>query len=103
MFFSHFWHHYHQNYHHNYHCNHHWYFFCHMRKTLFLTSKKEVQVARKRGRGNLGNFVLYFRMSKTTFCAYDRQNSDDDNDGCNDNYDGNFDDNDDKNDKITTY
>ena len=30
-----------------------------MRKTLFLTSKKEVQVARKRGRGrgrgNLGN------------------------------------------------
>ena len=38
-----------------------------------------------------------FRTSKTTFCAYDRKNADDDNDGCNDNYDGNFDDNDDKN------
>ena len=31
------------------------------------------------------------------FCAYDRKNTNDDNDGCNDNYDGNFDDNDDKN------
>ena len=30
------------------------------------------------------------------FCAYDRKNADDDNDGCNDNYDGNFYDNDDK-------
>ena len=47
-----------QHYHHNYYCNHHyhhWYFFCHTRKTLFLTSEKEVQVARKRGRGNSGN------------------------------------------------
>ena len=32
-----------------------------------------------------------------TFYAYDRKNTNDDNDGCNDNYDGNFDDNDDKN------
>ena len=38
------------------------------------------------------------------FCAYNRTNSDDDNDGYNDNYDdkdGNFDNNDDKNDKNT--
>ena len=38
-----------------------------------------------------------FRTSKTTFYAYDRKNTNDDNDGCNNNYDGNFDDNDDKN------
>ena len=45
---------------------------------------------------NLGNLVLFFWTSKTTFCAYDRKNSDDDNDACNDNYDDNngyFDDN----------
>ena len=30
------------------------------------------------------------------FCAYDRKNTNYDNDGCNDNYDGNLDDNDDK-------
>ena len=58
LFFGNFCHHYHQHYHHNYDCNHHyhhWYFFCHTRKTSFLTSEKEVQVARKRGRGNSGN------------------------------------------------
>ena len=32
-----------------------------------------------------------------TFYAYDRKNTNDDNDGCNHNYDGNVDDNDDKN------
>ena len=50
---------------------------------------------------NSGNLVLFFRTSKTTFCAYDRKHFDDDNDGCNDNYDdnyGNFDDDYDKND-----
>ena len=36
---------------------------------------------------------------KTTFCAYDRKNTDDDNDTCNDGNDGNFDENDDKNDQ----
>ena len=53
MFFGHFCHHYHQNYHHNYHCNrhyHHRHFFCHTRKTSFLTSEKEDQVARIGGR-----------------------------------------------------
>ena len=38
--------------------------------------------------------------SQTSFCTYDRKNTNYDNDGCNDNYDGNFDDNDDKNDQI---
>ena len=51
---------------------------------------------------NSGNLVLFFRTSKTTFCAYERRKKIDyDNDGCNDNYDdnyGNFDDNYDKND-----
>ena len=52
MFFSHFCHNYHQNYqnyHHNYHWNHHYHHqknFGHTRKTSFLTSKKEDQVAR---------------------------------------------------------
>ena len=50
---------------------------------------------------SFGQLVPLFRTSKTTFCAYDRKNADDDNDGCNDNYDGNFDDNDDKNDHKT--
>ena len=44
-----------------------------------------------------GQLVHLFRTSKTTFYAYDRKNTNDDNDGCNNNYDGNFDDNDDKN------
>ena len=50
---------------------------------------------------NSGNLVLFFKTSKTTFCAYDRIFFDNDNDGFNDNYDdnfGNFDDNYDKND-----
>ena len=50
---------------------------------------------------NSGNLVLFFRTSKTTFCAYDQKKFNDDNDGCNDNYDdnyGNFDDDYDKND-----
>ena len=34
------------------------------------------------------------------FCAYDRKNTNYDNDDCNDNHDGNFDDNDDKNHQI---
>ena len=46
---------------------------------------------------SFGQLVPLFRTSKTTFCAYDRNNTNDDNDGCNNNYDGNFDDNDDKN------
>ena len=48
----------------------HWHFFCHMRKTLFLTSEKEDQVARIRGMGgdNLGNarmktFIFLVRCS----------------------------------------
>ena len=47
-----------------------------------------------------GNLVLFFLPSKTTFCAYDRKITDDDNDCYHDNFDGNFghfDDNDDKN------
>ena len=58
MFFGHVCHHYHQNYHHNYHCNrhyHHRHFFCHTRKTSFLTSEKEDQVARIGGGGGRGN------------------------------------------------
>ena len=53
MFFGNFCHHYDQNYHHNYHCNRHYhqYFFCHTRKTLFLTSEREDQVARIGGMG----------------------------------------------------
>ena len=42
---------------------------------------------------------LFFRPTKTTFCAYDGKNTDDDNNRCHDNFDqnfGNFDDNDDK-------
>ena len=41
-------------------------------------------------------FGVFKVLLNTVFCAYDRKNADDDNDGCNDNYDGNFDDNDDK-------
>ena len=33
---------------------------------------------------------LFFRTSKTTFCAYNRKHFYDDNDGCNDNYDENY-------------
>ena len=63
MFFSNFCHNYHQNYHDNYHCNHHYHikiFFGHTRITLFLTLKKEDQVARIRGMGggNLGNYRM---------------------------------------------
>ena len=36
-----------------------------------------------------GQLVPLFWKSKMTFCAYDRKNADDDNDGCNDNYDAN--------------
>ena len=50
---------------------------------------------------SFGQLVPLFWMSKTMFCAYDRKNTNDDNDGCNDNYDGNFDDNYDKNYQIT--
>ena len=32
----------------------------------------------------------FFPDVKTTFCVYDRKNTNHDNDGCNDNYDGNF-------------
>ena len=46
---------------------------------------------------SFGQLVHLFRTSKTTFYAYDRKSTNDDNDGCNNNYDGNFDDNDDKN------
>ena len=54
MFFSHNYHQNYHDYHHNYHCNHHYHhrdFFGHTRKTLFLTSKKEDQVARIGGMG----------------------------------------------------
>ena len=44
-----------------------------------------------------GQLEPLFQTSKTTFNAYDRKNTNDDNDGCNANYDGHFDDNDDKN------
>ena len=47
-----------------------------------------------------GTLVLFFQPTKTTFCAYDGKNTDDDNNRCHDNFDqnfGNFDDNDDKN------
>ena len=46
---------------------------------------------------SFGQLVHLFWTSKTTFYAYDRKNTTDDNDGCNDNYNGNFDDNDEKN------
>ena len=39
-------HHYYQNYQHNYHCNHHQNFSVILATTLFMTSKKEDQVAR---------------------------------------------------------
>ena len=48
---------------------------------------------------NSGNFTDFFRPTKTTFCAYGRKNTDDDNNCCHDNFDqnfGNFDDNYDK-------
>ena len=45
--------------------------------------------------------VHLFRTSKTTFYAYDRKSTNDDNDGCDNNYDGNFDDNDDKKNQKT--
>ena len=40
---------------------------------------------------SFGQLVPLFRTSKTTFYAYDRKNTNDDNDGCNNNYDGNVD------------
>ena len=49
---------------------------------------------------NSGTLVLFFQPTKTSFCAYDGKNTDDDNNCCHDNFDqnfGNFDDNDDKN------
>ena len=49
---------------------------------------------------NSGNLVLFFPDVKTTFYAYDRKKStNDDNDNCHDNYDsndGNFDEYDEK-------
>ena len=50
---------------------------------------------------SFGQIVHLFRTSKTTFYAYDRKSTNDDNDGCDNNYDGNFDDNDDKNNQKT--
>ena len=54
---------------------------------------------------NSGNLVLFFRTSKTTYCAYDRKSIDDDDDGWNHDYDGdddNIDAIDDKNDQKHT-
>ena len=74
MFFSHFCHNYHQNYHnyhHNYHCNHHYHHqkkIGHTRKTSFLTSKKEDQVAQIGVRG--GGLGDSNNARKKTFFFY---------------------------------
>ena len=76
------------------------------RKSFLMVEREKIKLILTRIPGienppNSGKWVLFFRTSKTTFCAYDRKLFDDDNDGCNDNYDdnyGNFDDDYDKND-----
>ena len=40
---------------------------------------------------NSGNFIDFFRPTKTTFCAYDGKKTDDDDNCCRDNFDQNFD------------
>ena len=37
-----------------------------------------------------GNLYIFFWTSKTTFCAYDRKNTNNDNDGCNYNNDADY-------------
>ena len=66
------------------------------KKVVYFRSLPDLATPPHPIRATWSSFFLDF---KTTFCAYDRKNVDDDNDDCNDNYDsndGNFDDNDDK-------
>ena len=63
MFFGNFCHNYHKIYYHNYHCNRH------TRKTSFLASKKEVQVARNGGEGEVIRAMLERKNFSCVRCS----------------------------------